>query len=138
MATKAKPLSVKTDPCMSGYPSQLPRVVIGTGREVSSFLRQTPTRRTVAITFENENELAAAEEVYRRVGEVLPQLIRSRQQEKLNKVIEGLSESGRNLLPLGRGGLSNVRPSAFAGLEEASIASCEDGSQPLHKAFSHR
>jgi hypothetical protein len=31
-----------------------------------------------------------AEEVYRRVGELLPQLIRSRQQEKLNKVIEGL------------------------------------------------
>ena len=90
MATKAKPLSVKTDPRISGYPSQLPRVVIGTGREVSSFLRQTPTVRTVAITFENENELAAAEEVYRRVGEILPQLIRSRQQEKLKKVIEGL------------------------------------------------
>jgi hypothetical protein len=28
--------------------------------------------------------------MYRRVGEVLPQLIRSRQQEKLNKIIEGL------------------------------------------------
>lgn len=90
MATKAKPTSIKTDPGISGYPSQLPRVVVGTGREVSSFLRQSPTRRTVAITFENENELAAAEEVYRRVGEVLPQLIRSRRQDKLNKVVEGL------------------------------------------------
>ena len=37
-----------------------------------------------------ENKLDAAEQVYRRVGEVLPQLIRSRQQQKLNKVIEGL------------------------------------------------
>ncbi len=90
MATKTKPASVKTDPRISGHPSPLPRVVVGTGREVSTFLRQTPTRRTVAITFENENELAAAEEVYRRVGEVLPQLIRSRWQEKLNKVVEGL------------------------------------------------
>jgi hypothetical protein len=90
MATKAKPSSVKTDPRISGYRSPLPRVVVGTGREVSSFLQQTPTRRTVAITFENGNELAAAEEVYRRVGEVLPQLMRSRQQEKLNKVVEGL------------------------------------------------
>ncbi len=90
MGTKAKPLSVKTDPRISGYPSALPRVVVGTGREVSGFLRQTPARRTLAITFENESELAAAEEVYRRIGEVLPQLMRSRRQEKLNKVVEGL------------------------------------------------
>lgn len=95
MATKAKPSSVKTAPRISDHPSQLPRVVFGTGREVNSFLRQPPSRRTTAITFENENELVAAEEVYRRVGEVLPQLIRSRQQEKLNKVIEGhLPEAG--------------------------------------------
>jgi hypothetical protein len=90
MATKVKPSSVKTGPRVSGYLSQSPRVVVGTGREVSTFLRLTPTRRTLAVTFQNENELAAAEEVYRRVGEILPQLMRSRQQEKLNKVIEGL------------------------------------------------
>jgi hypothetical protein len=53
MATKAKPFSVKTDPHISGHPSQLPRVVVGTGREVRSFLRRTPTRLTVAIAFEN-------------------------------------------------------------------------------------
>jgi hypothetical protein len=86
---KTKPSSVKSSR-ISDYPSQLPRVVIGTGRAVSSFLSQTPTRRTISITFENENELAAAKQVYRRVGEVPLQLIRSRPQEKLNWVIEGL------------------------------------------------
>lgn len=85
MAAKLKRASAK-----AVYPSQAPRVVVGTGREVSSFLRQTPTRHTLAVTFENEGELAVAEEVYRRVGEVLPQIIRSSRQAKLNKVVEGL------------------------------------------------
>jgi hypothetical protein len=52
--------------------------MVGASKEISDYLRQTPTRRALAITFENERELAAVEEVYRRVGEVLPQLIRSR------------------------------------------------------------
>lgn len=90
MATKRKAASIRTDASISGYKSGLPRVVVGNGVEISAFLKQTPTRRALAITFESEHELAAAEEVYRRVGEVLPQLIRSRQQEKLSKVVEAL------------------------------------------------
>lgn len=90
MAAKPKQASIKRDPRISGYEPKLPRVVVGTGREVSAFLRQTPSRRTLAVTFENERELAAAEEVYRRVGEFLPELIRSRHQQKLTKVVEAL------------------------------------------------
>ena len=90
MAVKTKRASIKSVPQISGDETALPRIVVGTGREVSAFLRQTPTRRTLAVTFENERELEAVEEVYRRIGEFLPQLIRSRRQENLNKIVEGL------------------------------------------------
>ena len=78
MATKRSRASISITPKVSGYASPLPRVMVGASKEISDYLRQTPTRRALAITFENERELAAVEEVYRRVGEVLPQLIRSR------------------------------------------------------------
>jgi hypothetical protein len=67
-----------------------PSVIVGTGSEVSRVLNRTPARRTVAVTFESESDVAAAEEVYRRVGEFLPHLIRERQQDRLAKVIEAL------------------------------------------------
>lgn len=90
MATKRSRASISITPKVSGYASPLPRVMVGASKEISDYLRQTPTRRALAITFENERELAAVEEVYRRVGEVLPQLIRSRQQDKVSKVVEAL------------------------------------------------
>jgi len=64
--------------------------MVGEIKDISAFLKQTSSRRALAITFESEHELAAAEEVYRRVGEILPQLIRLRQQEKISKVVEAL------------------------------------------------
>jgi hypothetical protein len=67
-----------------------PSVIVGTGSEVSRMLNRTPARRTVAVTFESENEVSVAAEVYRRVGEFLPQLIRDRQQDRLTRVIEAL------------------------------------------------
>lgn len=90
MATKTKRVSIRTDPRVAGYQSPLPRVVVGTGSEISAYLQQSPARRTLAITFEDERELAATEEVYRRIGEVLPQLIRARRKEKLTRVAEAL------------------------------------------------
>lgn len=90
MATKTKRASIKTDPRVAGYESPLPRIVVGTGSEISAYLQQSPARRTLAITFGDERELAATEEVYRRIGEVLPQLIRSRRKEKLARVAEAL------------------------------------------------
>lgn len=64
-----------------------PSVMVGTSGEVSRMLNRAPLRRTVAVTFENDNEGKAAAEVYRQVGEFLPELIRSRQQERLEQVI---------------------------------------------------
>ena len=90
MATNAKRASVKANPRIAGYGSPLPRIVVGTGGEISAYLQQTPGSRTLAITFEDERELAATEEVFRRIGEVLPQLIRTRRKDKLTKVAEAL------------------------------------------------
>jgi len=91
MATKRRTASGGTDASVPAHASPpLPRVVVGKSREISAFLRQSPARPVLAVTFDNDHELAVAEEVYRRVGEVLPQLIRSRQQDKVTKVVEAL------------------------------------------------
>lgn len=90
MATKRRTTSISTDAGVSSHASPLPRVVVGKSKEISAFLKQTPNRSVLAVTFDSEQELAVAEEVYRRVGEVLPQLIRSRQQEKVLRVVEAL------------------------------------------------
>ena len=92
MTVKTKRIESKKLRQLNATPRELPQrgpsVMVGTGSEVSRMLNRTPTRRTVAITFESENEVAAAEEVYRRVSEFLPQLIRERQQARLVKVVE--------------------------------------------------
>lgn len=67
-----------------------PNVIVGSGSEVSRALNRTPARRTVAVTFESEGEVSALEEVYRRIGEFLPQLIREHRQERLAKMVEAL------------------------------------------------
>jgi hypothetical protein len=92
-------MSIKTKRTVRTKPSNMnsigrpsaergPSVMVGTGSEVSRMLNRMPARRTVAVTFESANEVSAAEEVYRRVGEFLPQLIRERQQDRLVKVVE--------------------------------------------------
>lgn len=90
MATKTKRAALKVKPRTPGKSFGGPNVLVGTGREISAYLRTAPERRALAVTFESEREFAAAEEVYRRVGEVLPQLIQSRQKERLTKVVEAL------------------------------------------------
>lgn len=110
MAVKPQRTSIKRNTSVAGYDGPLPRVTVGTGREVSAVLRESPTRRTLAVTFENEHELDAAEEVYRRIGEFLPQLIRSRRQDKLSKVVEGLLPE----MPPSRSALVRVRMQAEA------------------------
>jgi predicted metalloprotease with PDZ domain len=63
-------------------------VMTGTGREVARQLYRTSEEKTVAVTFSDDEKGRAAEEVIRRVMEFLPQLIRERQQETLNKLID--------------------------------------------------
>jgi hypothetical protein len=85
MSIKAKPSKTVQANAKHG-----PNIIVGTGSEVSRVLDRTPARRTVAVTFESGKEVSAAEEVYRRIGEFLPQLIRERQQDRLARVVEAL------------------------------------------------
>ncbi|MFC5861746.1 hypothetical protein ACFPT7_05535 [Acidicapsa dinghuensis] len=63
-------------------------VVSGNCQEVTKLLRLVPKQKTVAVTFPNDEQGAAAERVIRKLIEFLPQLIRKRQQETLSKLID--------------------------------------------------
>lgn len=63
-------------------------VLSGTGQEVIGHLLRSREQRTVAVTFPDNEQGAAAERVIRQVMEFLPQLIRERQQETLRKLID--------------------------------------------------
>jgi len=65
----------------------------GTGHEVARLLHQTPEQRKVAVTFPDGEQGRAAEQVIRRVMELLPQLIREPQQKMLKKSIEAFLAS---------------------------------------------
>src|SRR3954468_14413335 len=62
-------------------------VLSGTGRDVIRKLNRSPERRTVAVTFADDEQGAAAERVIHQVVEFLPQLIQNRQEETLKKVV---------------------------------------------------
>jgi hypothetical protein len=65
-------------------------VLSGTGREVVRQLNRSPDQRTVAVTFADDEQGAAAERVLYQVVEFLPQLIQERQEETLKKVVNVL------------------------------------------------
>ena len=65
-------------------------VLSGTGRDVIRELNRSPERRTVAVTFADDEQGAAAERVIHQVVEFLPQLIQERQEETLKKVVNAL------------------------------------------------
>ena len=65
-------------------------VLSGTGRDVIRKLNRSPERRTVAVTFADDEQGAAAERVIHQVVEFLPQLIQDRQEETLKKVVNVL------------------------------------------------
>lgn len=110
MATKRRIAFGGAEAQVSSYPAPSPRVVVGKSKEISTYLLQGPARRVLAVTFESERELLAAEEVYRRVGEILPQLIRSRQQARVDKVVEALLPE----IPTSRSALIQARMQADA------------------------
>ena len=75
-------------------------VISGTGQEVARQLYRTPEQKTIAVTFSDDEKGRAAEQVVRQLMEFLPQLIRERQQETLNKLIDAflVSVTPRKLL----------------------------------------
>lgn len=62
-------------------------VLTGTGHDVIRQLNSAPQRRTVAVTFADDEQGVAAERVIHQVVEFLPQLIQERQEDTLKKVV---------------------------------------------------
>jgi hypothetical protein len=65
-------------------------VLSGTGEEVIRLLHRSREQRTVAMTFADDEQGAAAERVIHQVVEFLPQLIQERQEDTLKKVVNVL------------------------------------------------
>lgn len=65
-------------------------VLSGTGNEVIRLLHGSGKQRTVAVTFADDEQGAAAERVIHQVVEFLPQLIEVRQEDTLKKVVNVL------------------------------------------------
>ena len=70
--------------------SATPTVMTGTGREVIQLLHRTPAQRTVAVSLPNNEQGVAAEIVFNRVVEFLPQLMEQSQQDNLKKIVSAL------------------------------------------------
>ena len=75
-------------PILEEIQSSASAVMSGTGHEVARLLLQTPKQRTIDVTFPNDEGGKASERVIRQAMELLPQLIRERQQETLKKFID--------------------------------------------------
>src|SRR5664279_6531996 len=65
-------------------------VLSGSGRDVIRQLNLSPGRRTVAVSFADNEQGAAAERVIHQVVEFLPQLIHERQEDTLKKMVNVL------------------------------------------------
>ena len=65
-------------------------VLSGTGNEVIRLLHHSGKQRTVAVTFADDEQGAAAERVIHQLVEFLPQLIEVRQEDTLKKVVNVL------------------------------------------------
>jgi hypothetical protein len=63
-------------------------VMSGSGREVARLLSESADQRIVAVTFPDNDQGRAAEQVIQRVMAFLPQLIQERQQQTLTKLID--------------------------------------------------
>lgn len=70
-----------------------PEIMSGTGKEVRRVLSNVPEARVIAVRIEthNKEEAAAAESVFARVAEYLPQLVETRQEETIRKFIEAIT-----------------------------------------------
>ncbi len=69
-----------------------PEIMTGTGKEVRRVLNSAPEARVIAVRIGNQNkeQAAAAEDVFARVAEYLPQLIEKGQEETIQKFVEAV------------------------------------------------
>ena len=68
----------------------LPEVMVGSSTEVSERLHRAAVPRALAVTFADDNQQLVFEGVFRQVTAFLPQLIRQRQTDTLEKIVGAL------------------------------------------------
>jgi len=67
-----------------------PKILVGTGNEVSRLLHQGSAPRVLAITFADDAQSAILEGVFRKVTAFLPQMVRMRQRETVEQIVGAL------------------------------------------------
>jgi hypothetical protein len=67
-----------------------PTVIVGTGPEVIQLLHRAAARRALAVTFTNDEQMHVLEQLVRRITEFVPQLVRQRQHEAVEKIVNAL------------------------------------------------
>ena len=68
----------------------LPEMMVGSTKEVSERLHRTAVPRALAVTFVDDEQRLVFEGVFRQVTAFLPQLIRQRQTDTLEKIVGAL------------------------------------------------
>jgi hypothetical protein len=68
----------------------LPEVIVGSSAEVSERLHRTSLPHALAVTFVDDKQWVIFERVFRQVTAFLPQIIRQRQTDTLEKIVDAL------------------------------------------------
>jgi hypothetical protein len=68
----------------------LPEVMVGSSREVGERLHRTNVPRALAVTFADDEQRVVFEGVFRQVTAFLPQIIRQRQSDTLERIVGAL------------------------------------------------
>lgn len=81
MAKRVNAVAVKTIP--------RPRVLVGTGSELRNYFQETDAHG-IAVIFQNEEQSSLFAPVIQRIVELLPVILESRTEQKINKLIDAL------------------------------------------------
>jgi hypothetical protein len=68
----------------------VPEIMVGSSTEVSERLHRTTVPRALAVTFADDDQRLVFEGVFRQVTAFLPQIIRQRQNDTLEKIVGAL------------------------------------------------
>jgi hypothetical protein len=69
---------------------EAPTVMVGTRSEVIHLLHRTAAQRALAVTFTNDEQMHLLEQLVHRITEFFPQLVRQRQHEAVEKIVNAL------------------------------------------------
>ena len=67
-----------------------PAIMVGTAPEVIQLLNRTTAQHALAVTLTSNEQMHLFEQLIRRITEFLPQLVRQRQREAVEKVVNAL------------------------------------------------